>query len=125
MDDLKLYGKDESELDSFFNTVLVFCTDIGMEFGMKRRGVLILKRGNVKKSVGITLPDNCKMKSVEEDGYKNLEILEYDDLTRAQEKRFEGRIFPETKDSPVSEGKIRYLQQINGLCHSWGMELEK
>ena len=56
MDDLKLYGKDECELDSFLNTVLMFSTDIGMEFGMKRRGVLILKRGNVKKSVGITSP---------------------------------------------------------------------
>ena len=87
MDDLKLYGKDECELDSFFNTVLVFSTDIGMEFGMKRRGVLILKRGNVKKSVGITLPDNCKMKSVEEDGYKNLEILEYDDLLQGHKKK--------------------------------------
>ena len=87
MDDLKLYGKDESELDSFFNTVLVFCTDIGMEFGMKRRGVLILKRGNVQKSVGITVPDNCKMKSVEEDGYKNLEILEYDDLLQGHKKK--------------------------------------
>ena len=31
-------------------------TDIGVEFGMKRRGVLILKRKNVKKSVGITSP---------------------------------------------------------------------
>ena len=57
-----------------------------MKFGMKRRGVLILKRENVKKIVGITSPDNRKMKSVEEDGYKNLGILEYDDLLQGQKK---------------------------------------
>ena len=57
-----------------------------MKFGMKRRGVLILKRENVKKIVEITSPDNRKMKSVEEDGYKNLGILEYDDLLQRQKK---------------------------------------
>ena len=60
--------------------------DIGMAFGMQRRGVLILKRENVKKIVRITSPDNRKMKSVEEDGYKNLGILEYDDLVQGHEK---------------------------------------
>ena len=53
---------------------------IGMAFGIQRRGVLILKSENVKKIVRITSPDNRKMKSVKEDGYKNLGILEYDDL---------------------------------------------
>ena len=57
-----------------------------MKFGMTRRGVLILKRENVKKIVGITSHDNRKMKSVEEDGYKNLGILEYDDLLQGQKK---------------------------------------
>ena len=57
-----------------------------MKFGMKRRGVLILKRENVKKIVRITSPDNRKLKSVEEDGYKNLGILEYDDLLQGQKK---------------------------------------
>ena len=51
-----------------------------MAFGIQRRGVLILKSENVKKIVRITSPDNRKMKSVKEDGYKNLGILEYDDL---------------------------------------------
>ena len=98
---------------------MVFSTnDIGMEFGMKRPGVLILKRGNVKKSMVITSPDHCKMKSVEEDGYNYLGILEHDDLLQGhKKKRIERKIFPETKDSPKSVGKIRYLQQILGLCH--------
>ena len=87
MDDLKLFGKDECELESFFNTVLVFSTDIVMELGMKRRGVLILKRRHVKERVGITSPNICKMKSVEEDGYKYLRILEDDDLLQGDKKK--------------------------------------
>ena len=55
-------------------------------FGMKRRGFLILKRENVKKILGITSLDNRKMKSVEEDGYKNLRILEYDDPLQGHKK---------------------------------------
>ena len=61
--------------------------DIGMKFGMKMRGVLILKRENVKKIVAITSPDSRKMKSVEEDGYKILGILEYDDLLQGHKKK--------------------------------------
>ena len=69
MDDLKLYVKDDRELDSLvINILCVFSTDIDMEFGLKKRGVLVLKRRNVKKIVRVTWPDNCKMKSVEEDG---------------------------------------------------------
>ena len=47
---------------------------------------MALKRENVKKIVGITSPDNRKMKSAEEDGYKNLGILEYDDLFQRHKK---------------------------------------
>ena len=36
MDDLKLYGKDERQLDSLVDTVRVFSTNIGMEFGLKK-----------------------------------------------------------------------------------------
>ena len=54
---------------------------------MKRRGVLILKRGNAKKSVVITSPDHCKMKSVEEDGYKCLGIQEHDNLLQGHTQK--------------------------------------
>jgi len=44
MDDLKLFGKSHSQIDSLVNTVHMFCEDIGMEFGIKMCGVLVLKR---------------------------------------------------------------------------------
>jgi len=97
---------------------------------MKRRGVLILKRENVKKIVGITSPDNRKMKSVEEEGYKNLGIVEYDDLFQGHKKNVLKKEYfrrLKTVQCPMSNvsGKILYLQQIHRLCHLSGMELEK
>jgi len=39
--------------DSLINTVHIFSTDTGMEFGLKKCGVLVLKRGNVVRCEGI------------------------------------------------------------------------
>ena len=46
-----------------------------MEFGLKKCGVLVLKRGKVVKSEGIDLPEGRQMKTVEDDGYKYLGVL--------------------------------------------------
>ena len=45
MDDLKLYGRSEQELESLIDVVRVFSGDIGMEFGLDKCAVLVLKQG--------------------------------------------------------------------------------
>ena len=45
MDDLKLYGKSESEIKGLVSIVEVFSQDIGMEFGIKKCCVIIMNRG--------------------------------------------------------------------------------
>ena len=45
MDDLKLYAKNEKELDSLVQTVRLFSKDIGMDFGIEKCSMLIMKRG--------------------------------------------------------------------------------
>ena len=57
MDDLKLYAKNEKALDSLIQTVRIFSTDIGLEFGIEKCAMLTLKRGKVGASNGIKLPD--------------------------------------------------------------------
>ena len=57
MDDLKLYAMNEKGVDSLIQTVRVFSEDIGMEFGIEKCAVLVMKRGKVVKSEGIKLPD--------------------------------------------------------------------
>ena len=59
MDDLKLYGKSENEIKGLVSTVEVSRQDKGMEFGIRIR---------------IELPSGEKIREIEEDGYKYLEI---------------------------------------------------
>ena len=52
MDDLKLFAKSNDQIDSLVNTVYTLSEYIGMEFGEKKCGVLVLKRGNLDKAKG-------------------------------------------------------------------------
>ena len=62
MDDLKLYAKSEEQTNMLVRAVYVFSTDIGMEFGIKKCGILTMTRGKIVKSEGIKLPDGEMMK---------------------------------------------------------------
>ena len=84
MDDLKLYGKSENQIESLVNTVYMFSEDIGMEFGVKKCGVLVLKRGKMIECEGVVLPNGETMKEIEEDGYKYLGILEMDRIMEGE-----------------------------------------
>ena len=75
MDDLKLFGSSEREIDSLVKTVQGVSTDIGMEFGIKKCDVVIMKRGKLSSTDGIVLPNGETIKEVEKDGYRYLGIL--------------------------------------------------
>ena len=64
MDDLKLFAKNEDQIDNLVNAVRVCSEDIKMEFGLPKCGVLIMKRGKVVKSEGISMPDGKMMKNI-------------------------------------------------------------
>ena len=49
MDDLKLYGRNEKEINSLVHTIRVFSSDIGMDFGIKKCAMMVMKRGNLAK----------------------------------------------------------------------------
>ena len=42
--DLNLFSKNEEQTDTLVRTANLFSTNIGMEFGMKKRGILTIKR---------------------------------------------------------------------------------
>ena len=87
MDDLKLFGKNEKQVDTLVNTVRIFSNDIGMEFGISKCAVLIMKRGKLCTCEGIVLPDKQVIRGLEEDdGYKYLGILEADDMKHSDMK---------------------------------------
>ena len=68
MDDLKMFSKSESQIEILVETVQIFRTDIGMEFGLKKCGVLAIKRGKIVKYDGIVLPNGDGMKEAEKKG---------------------------------------------------------
>ena len=44
IDDLKLFVKSKNQIDSPWYRLHIFIEDIGMQFGKKKSGVLIMKR---------------------------------------------------------------------------------
>ena len=70
MDDLKLRNKNEVQIDSLVKTIPLVSTDIGMEFVIKKCGVLILTRGKVVECEGIVVQNGETMKIIEDEGYK-------------------------------------------------------
>ena len=60
--------------------MFTFSEDIGMEFGLKKCGVVIIKKGKLVKFDGIHLPNQEIMKDVHENGYTYLGILGLDEI---------------------------------------------
>ena len=52
MDDLKLFFKSEEQIDTLVRNDHVFSTDIGIEFVMKKYGILTMKRRKVVRCEG-------------------------------------------------------------------------
>ena len=45
LDDIRLFVKSEEQIDSLVQIVFIFSKDIGIEFGLRKCGVVILKKG--------------------------------------------------------------------------------
>ena len=86
MDDLKLHAKSEEQTSTLVRTVYVFSTDISMEFGTMKCGILTMKRRKIVKSEGIKLPDGEVMKQVGQEGYTYLGIIELDKIKETEMK---------------------------------------
>ena len=63
-----------------------FSTNISMEFGIKKCGIPIMKRGKVVKREGIKLPDGEVMRQVGQEGYTYLNIIELDKIKETEMK---------------------------------------
>ena len=86
MDDLKLFAKIKNQIDPLVQTAHIFSEDIGMQFGIKKCGVLIMERGKVIRTDGIRLPDGQHMKDIDEIDYTYLGILETDKIKEKEMK---------------------------------------
>ena len=79
MDDLKLYGKNDYEVEGLLRTVKTFSYVIGMTFGLDKCAKTTFIRGKLKSTSSIVLDIDMKIKELDqEETYKYLGIEEGD-----------------------------------------------
>ena len=80
MDDLKLLAKTDSEINNPVSSANLINQDIGIQFGVKKYGVVTMKRGKLTKSTDIELSGGDKIRDFGDQGYKYLGIVELDKI---------------------------------------------
>ena len=61
VDDMKLFTKNEKELETLMQPVRIYNEDMVMEFGIEKCAMLIMKSGKLQMMEGIELPNQEKV----------------------------------------------------------------
>ena len=61
MDDIKLFAKNERELETLIQTVRIYSQDIGKEFGIEKCALLVMKSERRNMTEGIELQNQEKI----------------------------------------------------------------
>ena len=87
MNDLKLFDKNENQLESLLHIVGVSSLDMKMDFGLSKYALLLMKRGTVAHRNGSLMPNGEMMKCVEEGkGYNYFGLLEVDEIKHEEKE---------------------------------------
>ena len=87
MDDIKLFAKNEKELETLIHAVRIYSQDIGMEIGIEKCAMHVMKSGKRHMTDGMELPNHEKIRTLEENEiYKYLGILEADTIKQVEMK---------------------------------------
>ena len=87
MDDLKLYRKNEYELDGLLKTVKTFSDDIGMTFGLAKCAKATFITGTLKYTTSIVIDTDTKIKELDqEETYKYLRTKKVDGIQHGKMK---------------------------------------
>ena len=87
MDDIKLFAKNEKEMETLIHTVRIYSQDIGMEFGIEKCTMLVMKSGKRYRTDRMELSDQDKIRMLREnETYKYLENLKADTIKQVQMK---------------------------------------
>ena len=81
MDDLKLYAKNDGQLEGLLNTVKMFSDDIKMQFGLDKCAKATFKRGKLTQTSSIEIDETTSIQELDQEGtYKYLGINEGDGI---------------------------------------------
>ena len=79
MDDIKLFAKNERQLETLIHAVRIYSQDIGMEFGIEKCAMLVMKSGKRYMTDGMELPNHDRIRTLEKkETYIYLGIMEAD-----------------------------------------------
>ena len=122
MDELKLYAKSETGLESLAQTVHMFSDDIGMEFDVEKCAVMVIRRGKLARSDDITLPDERVIKGLAEgDAYKYLGALEAEEVKQEQMKNILKKEY-KRRTRKVLQSKLNGGNMIKTI-NTWAVSL--
>ena len=77
----------KKELETLIHTVRIYIQGIGMEFGIEKCAMLVMKSGKRRMTDGMELPNHDKIRTVgESETYKYLGILEADTIKQVKMK---------------------------------------
>ena len=66
MDGIKLFAKNEKELETIIHTVRIYSRDIEIEFDIEKCAMLVMKSGKRQLIDGMELPNKDKIKTLAE-----------------------------------------------------------
>ena len=122
MDDIKLFEKSEKELETLIHTIRIYSQDIGMEFGIEKCALLVMKSGQRHLTDGIELTNQDKIRTLaENETYKYLGILEADTIKQVEMKN---KIQKEylRRNRKLLETKLNSRNLIKGI-NTWAVPL--
>ena len=122
MDDIKLLAKNEKELETLIHAVRIYSQDIGMEFGIEKCAMLIMKSGKWHMTDGMELPNHNKIRMLgENETYKYLGILEADTIKQVEMKdKIQKEYLRRTRK--LLETKLSSRNLIKGI-NTWAVPL--
>ena len=121
MDDIKLFAKNEKELETLIHAVRIYSQDIGMEFGIEKCALLVMKNGKRHKTDGMELPNQDKIRTLgENEIYKYLGILEADSNKQVEMKVKIQKEYLKTRK--LLKAKLTNRNLIKGI-NTWAVPL--
>ena len=120
MDDLKLFAKNDQQLQGLLNIIKQFSDDIRMEVGLAKCPKATFSRGKLLKANNITLDTTTIIKDLEpEESYKYLGVTEGDRIQHSSmREKIRKKCFRRVRTILRSELNARNrIDAINSLGH--------
>ena len=65
-DDIKFFAQNEKELETLIQTVRIYSQDIGIEFGIEKSAMPVMKSGKRHVTEGVELPNQVVIRMLGE-----------------------------------------------------------